>query len=381
MEMNPSPMTSTGLWTLTWQRLKADRLAMFSLGIVVLFLAMLLLSVSGFVASDWSKEVGTYYAPPVFMGEQLDHKTVPPSPSLITEKQMETIPPENPVDPLKDILRNLRKSLPQNTHATYDYGIDDPLKEELDDIRAKQSAQATLPSSQDDRQKTLLFGADKWGHDIIKKTIKGSETSILVGLISALVATVLGTLLGAFAGYFGGRVDDFLNWFYNIFTSIPYLLLILAVAAVLQSKGVLTIILILGLTGWTGVFRLVRAEYMKHKEREYVLAASTIGASNWRKMFIHIFPNVSHISLVQMSILSVGFIKSEVILSFLGFGVPVGVVSWGSMLNEAQNELILGKWWQLVAVTATMAVLVTALSLFTDGLRDALDPKLTQEKS
>ena len=79
-----------------------------------------------------------------------------------------------------------------------------------------------------------------------------------------------------------------------------------------------------------------------------------------------------------MSILSVGFIKSEVILSFLGFGVPVGVVSWGSMLNEAQNELILGKWWQLVAVTISMAILVTALSLFTDGLRDALDPKLKQ---
>ena len=149
-------------------------------------------------------------------------------------------------------------------------------------------------------------------------------------------------------------------------------------AAVLQSKGVLTIILILGLTGWTGVFRLVRAEYIKHKEREYVLAANTIGASNWRRMFVHIFPNVSHISLVQMSILSVGFIKSEVILSFLGFGVPVGVVSWGSMLNEAQNELILGKWWQLVAVTISMAILVTALSLFTDGLRDALDPKLKQ---
>ena len=211
--------------------------------------------------------------------------------------------------------------------------------------------------------------------------MKGSETSILVGLIAALVATVLGTLLGAFAGYFGGWVDDFLNWFYNVFTSVPYLLLILAVAAVLQSKGVLTIILILGLTGWTGVFRLVRAEYMKHKEREYVLAATTIGASDWRKMFVHIFPNVSHISLVQMSILSVGFIKSEVILSFLGFGVPVGVVSWGSMLNEAQNELILGKWWQLVAVTVAMAVLVTALSLFTDGLRDALDPRLKQEKS
>ncbi|HEY4714035.1 MAG TPA: ABC transporter permease subunit, partial [Aquirhabdus sp.] len=95
-----------------------------------------------------------------------------------------------------------------------------------------------------------------------------------------------------------------------------------------------------------------------------------------RKMFIHIFPNVSHVPLVQMSLMVVGFIKAEVILSFLGFGVPVGVVSWGSMLNEAQNELILGKWWQMTAASVAMAVLVTAFSMFTDALRDALDPKL-----
>ena len=294
---------------------------------------------------------------------------------------MREVPPENPVDPLKDIIRDLRKEVSTGQFSTETYGIEDPLKTEMEEIRSQQSLEETAVSDDSGRLKTLPFGADKWGHDIIKKTVKGSETSILVGLIAAFVATLLGTFLGAFAGYFGGWTDDFLNWFYNVFTSIPYLLLILAVAAVLQSKGVLTIILILGLTGWTGVFRLVRAEYIKHKEREYVLAANTIGASSWRRMFVHIFPNVSHISLVQMSILSVGFIKSEVILSFLGFGVPVGVVSWGSMLNEAQNELILGKWWQLVAVTVSMAILVTALSLFTDGLRDALDPKLKQGDS
>jgi peptide/nickel transport system permease protein len=135
-------------------------------------------------------------------------------------------------------------------------------------------------------------------------------------------------------------------------------------------------VLILGLTGWSGVFRLIRAEYLKHKGREYVMAADALGASNSRKMFLHIFPNVSHVVLVQLSILTVGFIKAEVILSFLGFGVPVDVVSWGSMLNEAQNELILGKWWQLAAAGTAMAILVTAFSLFTDALRDALDPKL-----
>ena len=192
------------------------------------------------------------------------------------------------------------------------------------------------------------------------------------------MATALGTLFGAVAGYFGRWVDDAFNWLYGVFTAIPYLLLVFAIAAVLQQRGVVTIILILGLTGWTGVFRLVRAEYLKHKSREYVLAAGAIGASNMRRMFVHILPNVSHVILVQLSLNVVGFIKSEVILSFLGFGVPVDVVSWGSMLNEAQNELILGKWWQLAAAGLAMAVLVTAFSMLTDALRDALDPKLKQ---
>jgi peptide/nickel transport system permease protein len=139
---------------------------------------------------------------------------------------------------------------------------------------------------------------------------------------------------------------------------------------------VLTVILILGLTGWTGIFRLVRAEYMKHKVREYVLAADAIGASNARRMFVHILPNVSHVVLVQLSLHVVLFIKSEVILTFLGFGVGVDTVSWGSMLAEAGSELLLGKWWQLTAATVFMALLVTAFSLFTDAMRDALDPRL-----
>jgi len=206
--------------------------------------------------------------------------------------------------------------------------------------------------------------------------IKGTETSLLVGLAAAFLATFIGTVFGAQAGYFGGRIDDFFNWLYSVFTSIPYLLLILAIAAVLNQKGSSTVVLILGLTGWTGIFRLVRGEYLKHRVREYVQAADAIGATDARRMFVHILPNVSHVVLVQLSLHVVLFIKSEVILSFLGFGVGVDTVSWGSMLNEAQNELLIGKWWQLAAATLAMAVLVTAFSLFTDALRDALDPRL-----
>jgi peptide/nickel transport system permease protein len=253
-----------------------------------------------------------------------------------------------------------------------DLGIADPLAGTLAEIRKELAGES--PSQT--RASTLAFGGDKWGRDVLKKTIKGTETSMLVGIAAAALAVLLGTVFGAQAGYYGGLADDFFNWLYSVFTSIPYLLLVLAIAAVLDRKGTMTVILILGATGWTGTFRLVRAEYLKHKVREYVLAADAIGASNAQRMYSHIFPNVSHVVLVQLSLHVVLFIKSEVILSFLGFGVGVDTVSWGSMLNEAQTELLLGQWWQLTAATIAMAMLVTAFSLFTDALRDALDPRL-----
>jgi peptide/nickel transport system permease protein len=357
--------SSPGLWALAWRRLRADKVAMLSLAVVALFLALLALSSAGLIVADWEDEVAVNYAPPTFVGGKGGLEG--PARAAPTQEL-----PANEFDPLAEDIRAIRAEM-ANSAPLDMHGVEDPLAAELAELRG---ATGTGAKALGPKRETLPFGADKWGHDVIKKTIKGAETSIVVGLVAALLAVTLGTVFGAFSGYFGGVVDDVFNWFYSIFTSIPSILMILTVAAVLQQKGVATIVLILGLTGWTGPYRLIRAEYMKHKAREYVMAADAIGASHWRKMFSHIFPNVSHVALVQMSILVVGFIKAEVILSFLGFGVPVGVVSWGSMLNEAQNELILGKWWQLTAAAAAMALLVTAFSLFTDALRDALDPKL-----
>ena len=375
---------SPGLWTLAWRRLRADRVGMVSLVIVAAFIVMMILSGTGLIAADWNREVGVNYAPPSFLGAE----TAAAGPAAVVGPAGEraaqgTEYKSNVVDPIGEVIDQLKTAKsesqpaaapPATSSATSASDSVDPLAAVMADIRAGKGVGPEVKPQE--RKATLPFGGDKWGRDVLKKTIKGSETSIFVGLASAALATFLGTVFGAFSGYFGRWVDDAFNWFYSVFSSIPYLLLILAVAAVLQQKGTLTIILILGLTGWTGVFRLIRAEYLKHKGREYVQAADAIGASNVRRMFMHIFPNVSHVVLVQLSILVVAFIKSEVILSFLGFGVPVDVVSWGSMLNEAQNELILGKWWQLVAAGTAMALLVTAFSLFTDALRDALDPKL-----
>jgi peptide/nickel transport system permease protein len=338
---------SPGLWILAWRRFCRDLVGLASFLIVVFFFGLMAASGLHLIAADWSKEVGVNYAPPTFVG-----------PAIREGGPAEPVAPESP---------GIRRPADRG-----DIEIVDPLAEVLAEIRAESGA-ASIAEAQ---APTLVFGGDRWGRDVLKKTIKGTETSMFVGLVAAFLAAFLATVFGALAGYYGGWIDDFFNWFYSVFTSIPYLLLILAIAAVLNQKGTLTVILILGLTGWTGIFRLVRAEYLKHKVREYIQAADAIGASHARRMFVHIFPNVSHVILVQLSLHVVLFIKSEVVLSFLGFGVGVDTVSWGSMLNEAQSELILGYWWQLVAATLAMALLVTGFSLFTDALRDALDPKL-----
>lgn len=337
-----------GLWGLAWKRLKKDKTALFSLVIVIAYLVMILLSSLGLIAKNWNVETAVSYAPPTFI-YNLDKENTQPIIPHVSESTLE-----------------------QTSHVNM-YGVVDPLATDMNTIRQEIILQPA--EHKEELKNSLFFGADRWGVDVLSKTIKGSETSISVGLIAAFFSVALGTILGAVSGYFSGWIDDLINWFYNIFTSIPYMLLILAVAAVLQQQGILSIILILALTGWTGTYRLIRAEYMKHVDREYVLAAKAIGVTHTRRIFIHIFPNASHIALVQISILVVSFIKSEVILSFLGFGVPIGTVSWGSMLNEAQSEFLLGNWWQLVAATTAMAILVTAFSIFTDALRDALDPK------
>jgi peptide/nickel transport system permease protein len=236
-------------------------------------------------------------------------------------------------------------------------------------------AAAKLKTVETVKAETLPLGGDRLGRDVMSKAIKGTEISVFVGVLAAVLATVIGTMLGAFSGFFGGKIGDLLEWLYNVFESIPGILLIFAFAAVF-GRGILTVVLILGLTGWTGLYRQVRAEFMKHGAREYVRSAEAIGATPWSRMFKHILPNISHVILVRMSLLVVGFIKAEVILSYLGLGVGVEDVSWGTMLAEAQSELILGYWWQLAAATVFMAIFVTAFSLLADAVRDALDPKL-----
>jgi peptide/nickel transport system permease protein len=340
---------SPGVWAQAWLRLKEDRVGVVCLWIVGAFLILVALAAADLVSSGWQVESGVPYAPPHLLGKQADAALARAA--------------EGPAGPNTDL------------------SAVDPLAPRY---REWEERAARLKTSEPPKADTLPLGADRLGRDVLAKAIKGAETSILVGLVAALVATFIGTALGAVGGYFGGRMDDFLEWVYNVFTAIPYILLVFALAAVLKSgplastvgSGIWAVTVILSVVGWTGIYRLVRAEYIKHRSREYVRAAHAIGASHLSRMFFHILPNVSHVALVQLSLHVVSFIKAEVILSFLGLGVPVDAVSWGTMLAEAQTELVLGTWWQLATATAFMAVFVTAFSLLTDALRDALDPKL-----
>ncbi len=333
---------SEGVWRTAWRRFKSDRVGL-SAGVVVLCF-LLLIAAAGLqlVASGWQAELAVPNAPPTVLGPRAGEDA-----GILAGTESTLLPP---VD-LSDI---------------------DPLAPRYKEWAERASKMQTTETI---KAQTLPLGADRLGRDVLAKAIKGTEISVFVGVLAALLATIIGTVLGALAGFFGGKVGDFLEWLYNVFTAIPDILLIFAFAAVL-GRGVGTVVLILGLTGWTGLYRQVRAEFIKHSGREYVRAAEAIGASTTSRMFRHILPNVSHVILVRMSLLVVGFIKAEVILSYLGLGVPIDQVSWGTMLAEAQSELILGHWWQLATATAFMAIFVTAFSLMADALRDALDPKL-----
>lgn len=234
---------------------------------------------------------------------------------------------------------------------------------------AKEVGASNLPPSAEH-----WFGTDIFGRDVLAKVLHGTQIAMSVGLFTALIAIPIGVILGAVAGYFGGWVDDFITWLYTTFSSIPNIMLLISITMIL-GKGIFAVYIALGATSWVTLCRLIRGEVMKHKEREYVQAAGAIGGGHFRKLFLHILPNVTHIVIINTSLQFQFAIKSEVILSYLGLGVQ-GEPSWGTMIDDAKLELARGVWWQLAGATMAMFLVVLAFNLLGDALRDSLDPKL-----
>lgn len=233
------------------------------------------------------------------------------------------------------------------------------------------------------------FGTDIFGQSVLRKTIYSAKTSLTVAFLASIISIGIGLPLGAIAGYFGKWIDEIIVWIYSTLESVPYILLILAFAFVLRDKsiripwtdhtialtGIAAVYLAIGLTSWVGLCRLIRGEVLKHKERDYVVAAKAFGASDLYVIFRHIVPNVFHLVIIDFSLRFVGFIQAEVVLSFLGLGAKEQP-SWGVMIDDARLELGRGVWWQMVAATLAIFLISLALNIIGDALRDALDPKL-----
>ena len=261
--------------------------------------------------------------------------------------------------------------------------------EALAEVKALPRFEETADFNQTNRPPSLssvreLLGTDWSGKSTLLKTILGAKVSLAVGFMANVIAVPLGMLLGAIAGYYGRWIDDVIVWLYSTLASIPGIILLIAMKYAfkgvsvmgLDLTGIHGIYVALGVISWIGTCRLVRAEVMKIRELDYVMAARAIGQRNLPILLRHVIPNVLHIGIINFSLGFVGAVTAEVTLSYLGLGVAVGTPSWGTMINGARMDLYAGRWWELVSAVGAMFFLVLALNIFGDRLRDAFDPRL-----
>jgi peptide/nickel transport system permease protein len=240
-----------------------------------------------------------------------------------------------------------------------------------------------------------VFGTDKVGQDVLYISLKSIRTGLVIGTLTTLVTLPLAIGLGIAAGYFRGWVDDAIQYVYTVLNSIPGVLLIAAAVLIVQvyiesnpdlfdtaaaraDIRLLALCLIMGVTSWTGLARLLRGESLKLRTLDYVEAARAFGVSHARIIGRHIFPNVFHLVLIAIVLDFSGLVLAEAVLSYVGVGVDPTMYSWGNMINGARLELAREPvvWWQLGAAFAFMFALVLAANLFADGVRDAFDPRL-----
>src|SRR5438309_12096358 len=220
------------------------------------------------------------------------------------------------------------------------------------------------------------LGTDQIGRDVLSRMLYGARVSLAVGFVSVGIATAIGIALGAGAGYHGGPVDGAVMRLVDLMLVFPRFFLLLAVLAFLK-PSIWTIMVVIGLTGWMGVARLVRAEFLRLKEREFVIWSQSVGAGAFRIIWRHILPNAMAPVLVAMTLGIRVALLTESGLSFLGLGVQPPHASWGNILNEGKDAIEIG-WW--LSLYPGLAILVTVLSynLLGEGIRDALDPRLRQ---
>ncbi|MBL9094849.1 MAG: ABC transporter permease [Planctomycetaceae bacterium] len=282
---------------------------------------------------------------------------------------------ENPIftkDRFRGVYTDALKKKDPESWAVWPLVYQDPYRR----VRAGEweSRAGNLTGDQGEPNRFNLFGTNQFGVDVFAQMVHGTTIALLVGFVSMGIAATIGIVFGAAAGYLGGWIDVLLSRIIEVVQCVPTLILILAAMALLDQPSIWHMMTIIGLTSWTSIARLARAEFLKLKNAEFVLAAEALGAGRLRIMFRHILPNALAPVLVPITFGIASAILIETSLSFLGFGSPPPNPSWGAILDSGRNNL--GMWWLVVFPGGAIFLAVLAYNLIGEGLQEATDPRL-----
>lgn len=223
-----------------------------------------------------------------------------------------------------------------------------------------------------------LMGTDALGRDLFTRLLYGARVSLTVGFVATTLRMLIGVILGGIAGFYGGKIDGIIMRVADVFSCLPFLPIAITFVAML-GPSIYNVMLVLAILGWPGIARIVRAEILSLREREFMEAATALGISDFKKITSHLIPNTMASIIVSATIGIAGAILTESSLSFLGLGVSPPIPTWGNILTDAQSQYVLkNRWWQWIPPGIAIFLAVISLNLLGDGLRDALDPRLKQ---
>jgi peptide/nickel transport system permease protein len=324
---------SRGYWATAWVEFKKDRVALAALAII--FLLFVVAVFDDFIAGSKPlvlKLDGKIYLPVLFEYKEFFNTD------------------------FKEVSENLKKG---------DFVLFPPLK--------YSPTEYDLLSVLSPPSRAHLFGTDDRGRDILSRMIHGTRISLSIGFIAVGIAVAIGILLGAVAGYYGGVVDFIISRFFEVMITFPVFFLILTILA-FRDPSIYNIMIVIGVTSWTGVARLVRGEFLRLRKYDYIEAAIALGSRDFRIMLKHMLPNALAPVLVTATFGVAGAVLVESALSFLGFGVPPPDPSWGDVLSQSERYVDFA-WWLVLFPGAAIFTTVTAFNLVGEGFRDAIDPK------
>lgn len=350
-------MPSRGFWYETWRRFCRQRLATMALAYVLLLTLVAVLSpVIAGTRPIVCRYKGRFYFPALYYF----HRGW-----------------ENAVFRRDRFRTNYYQSLQDKDPASWAIWplvYQDPLRPVRRDEFPGQPPNPTRDEGHPNRYN--WFGTNRAGVDVFAQMVHGTRTALLVGFVSMGIAATIGVVVGALAGYFGGWIDMLLSRVIELVMSIPSLVLILALLAVLSKPTIWHLMAVLGATNWTSIARLTRGEFIRLRESDFVTAARAMGANQFRIMYRHIFRNALAPVLVPISFGIASAILIESALSFLGFGAPPPNPSWGTLLNDGRSSMQM--WWLIVFPGAAIFITVLAYNLIGEGLQEATDPRLRQ---